>query len=171
VAVQPDGKLLVAGSSTLGAGKTDFIVVRFLNPQGTGDPSFGSANGGALVDFGGTDFGSAMVLQPDGKILLAGTTDVNGRDEFAAARLLSDGTPDNSFGQGGKAIFDLGGSDHANAMTLQPDGKIIVAGDRITGTSGHNPGRAQDRALPTDPTSTADRSSAAASHGWVAARA
>jgi uncharacterized delta-60 repeat protein len=76
VAVQPDGKLLVAGSSTLGAGKTDFIVVRFLNPQGTGDPSFGSANGGALVDFGGTDFGSAMVLQPDGKILLAGTTDV-----------------------------------------------------------------------------------------------
>jgi uncharacterized delta-60 repeat protein len=134
VAVQPDGKILLAGTSFAGT-PPDFIVARFLNPQGTGDPSFGSANGGTLVDFGGSDFGNAMVLQPDGKILLAGTTDVNGRDEFAAARLLSDGSPDNSFGQAGKAIIDLGGIDHANAMTLQTDGKIILAGDRITGTA------------------------------------
>jgi uncharacterized delta-60 repeat protein len=133
VAVQPDGKILVAGTTFLPA--PDFIVARFLNPQGTSDPSFGSANGGATVDFGGSDFGHAMVVQPDGKILLAGNTDVNGTADFAVARLLSDGSPDNSFGQGGKAIFDLGGSDHANAMALQPDGKIIVAGDRLIGSS------------------------------------
>jgi uncharacterized delta-60 repeat protein len=127
VAVQPDGKILVAGI-TISASTPHFMVARFLNPQGTSDPSFGSG-GGATIQFGNQfEDLNAMALQPDGKIVLAGDVLVNGQLEFAVARLLSTGIPDNSFGQGGTALFDLGANAVADAAALQPDGKIIVVG-------------------------------------------
>lgn len=137
IAIQPDGRIVVAGFAQLGGqGGTPrvFALARYRN-DGTPDTSFG--NGGALTtSFGGGNFAavSAVMLQPDGKIIVAGTVDFNpdlpgsGLD-FALARYNSSGTLDGSFGKGGKVIFDFFGSfDQANSAVLQLDGKIIVVG-------------------------------------------
>jgi uncharacterized delta-60 repeat protein len=136
VAIQPDGRIVVAGFAQLGGtGGTPrvFALARYRN-DGSPDTSFG--NGGALTTSFGGNFAaaSALMLQPDGKIVVAGTVDFNpdlpgsGLD-FALARYNSNGTLDGSFGKGGKVVFDFFGSfDQANGAVLQPDGKIIVVG-------------------------------------------
>ena len=136
IAIQPDGAIVVAGFAQLGGtGGTPrvFALARYRN-DGSPDTSFG--NGGALTtSFGGNQAAaSALMLQPDGKIVVAGTVDFNpdlpgsGLD-FAVARYNSNGTLDGSFGKGGKVVYDFFGSfDQANAAVLQPDGKIIVVG-------------------------------------------
>lgn len=124
-AVQPDGKILVAGP-----GGGNFGVGR-VKTDGLYDPTFGpNANGQVAVDFGGNDVANAMRLQPDGKILVAGTDG----DGFAVARLMPDGALDPSFGTGGKAVVNFTGVDIANGMALQPDGKIVLVGE--TGPAG-----------------------------------
>jgi uncharacterized delta-60 repeat protein len=135
VAVQPDGRILIAGITSPTQDVRDFIVARFLNPEGTNDASFGQGTSVATVDFGGFDTLSGMVLQPDGKIILAGSTDARGGSDVAVARLNTDGSLDDTFGQHGKAIIDLGGSDNGLAVALQPDGKIIVAGGTLFGAA------------------------------------
>ena len=123
VLVQPDGKLVLAGY-----GDTDFAVAR-LHPDGRSDLSF---DGGlSRADFGGFDFGHAAALQGDGKIVVAGNTEVN--FDIAVARLHPDGSLDASFDPGGtdgpgKKVFGSFGTDIANAVFVQPDGKVVVAG-------------------------------------------
>lgn len=136
IAIQPDGRIIVAGVAQLpgnGSNPRVFALARYRS-DGSPDPSFG--NGGALTTSFGGNFAaaSAIMLQPDGKIVVAGTADFNpdvpgsGLD-FALARYNSSGTLDGSFGKGGKVVFDFFGSfDQANAAVLQPDGKIIVVG-------------------------------------------
>ena len=136
VAIQPNGMIVVAGFAQLGgSGGTPrvFALARYRN-DGQPDTSFG--NGGALTTSFGGNFAaaSALMLQPDGKIVVAGTVDFNpdlpgsGLD-FALARYNSNGTLDGSFGKGGKVVFDFFGSfDQANGAVLQPDGKIIAVG-------------------------------------------
>ncbi len=136
IAIQPNGSIVVAGFAQLGgSGGTPrvFALARYRN-DGQPDTSFG--NGGALTTSFGGNFAaaSALMLQPDGKIVVAGTVDFNpdlpgsGLD-FAVARYNSNGTLDGSFGKGGKVVFDFFGSfDQANSAVLQPDGKIIVVG-------------------------------------------
>ena len=68
VLVQPDRKIVVAGHGTANA---DFVVTR-LNPDGSFDTSFGDGTSG--VDFGGYEYGLAAGLQPDGKVVVAGST-------------------------------------------------------------------------------------------------
>jgi uncharacterized delta-60 repeat protein/uncharacterized repeat protein (TIGR01451 family) len=141
VAIQPDGRIVVAGSAEaagVNAGRS-FALARY-NGDGSVDSSFG--NRGLLTTaFGGSIAGvTAMALQPDGKILVAGTADFNpsvpsGGLDFALARYNSDGSLDTGFGNGGKLLTDFFGSnDQANDMALQPDGKIVVVG------SAFNPG-------------------------------
>ena len=136
LAIQPDGKIVVAGFAQLaGNGGTPrvFALARYTS-DGRPDPTFGS--GGSLTtSFGGTfASASAIMLQPDGKIVVAGTADFNPRVpgsglDFALARYLPNGGLDASFGDAGKVVFDFFGSfDQANAAALQPDGKIIVVG-------------------------------------------
>jgi uncharacterized delta-60 repeat protein len=101
-----------------------FFVARF-NSDGTLDQTFG--NGGVvLTSFGSDDTASALVLQPDNKIIVAGSSD----GAFAVARFNPDGTLDATFGNGGKAIFPIGtnGTASASTVALEADGKIIVAG-------------------------------------------
>ena len=136
LAIQPDGSILVAGFAQLGGqGGTPrvFALARYRS-DGTPDTSFGS-NGALTTSFGGSFAAvSALMVQPDGKIVVAGTVDFNpdlpgsGLD-FALARYNPSGTLDGSFGKGGKVVFDFFGSfDQANGAILQPDGKIIVVG-------------------------------------------
>lgn len=133
LALQPDGRILVAGfAATLGQNNDDFAVLRF-NTDGSPDLSFGT-QGLAITDFDGlNDAAIGVFVQPDGKIVAAGHAMlgplVRGNLNFAAARYLADGSPDPTFGVGGKATLDFGlRSEFANAAALQPDGKIVVAG-------------------------------------------
>ncbi len=117
MAVQPDGKILVAGPAG-----GNFGVAR-VNTDGLYDPSFG-VDGQVSVDIGGNDTPYAIALQPDGKILVAGTDG----DGFALTRLMPDGSVDSTFGVVGRSTVNFGGVDEALGMALQPDGKIVLVG-------------------------------------------
>ena len=136
VDLQPDGKLVVAGFTYDGS-QYDFLILR-LNEDGTLDPSFG-VGGIVTIDFDGlNDFALDSALQADGKILAAG---VRNNDDttatFTIVRLETDGTLDAGFGAGGITTLDFTGlSARADALLLQSDGKIVVAGRTETGTGG-----------------------------------
>ncbi|MEO2091099.1 MAG: hypothetical protein ABGY75_16650, partial [Gemmataceae bacterium] len=127
------GKILVVGSSYQG-GTTgnDFAIAR-LNSDGSLDSSFGSG-GKRLIDFGSLDDrGQAMTLQGD-KVVVVGTSKqaATGED-FAIARLNSDGSLDGTFGSGGRMTVDFLSSkqqDNASAVAIQGD-KIVVVGNSV----------------------------------------
>lgn len=123
VAIQSDGKIVVAGDTGLGI-STDFAIVRY-NADGSLDATFG--NGGKVTsDLGDFDKALAIAIQSDGKVVVAGHT---GFADFALARYNADGGLDSSFGAGGMVTTDFGGFDQARAIGLQGDGKIVVAGN------------------------------------------
>ncbi|MGE0028095.1 MAG: hypothetical protein AB7O78_02375 [Thermoleophilia bacterium] len=129
VALQPDGRIVVAGETNVN-GDYDFAVARLRNPDGTFDPTF-NGTGRAVVRFGAATSESVrgVAVQRDGRIVVAGTTNASGNDDFAVARLEEDGTPDQAFGGGdGRVVVEFPGVDQLQAMLLQPDGKIILAG-------------------------------------------
>lgn len=123
VAVQPDGKIVVAGFATRAGIDGDLALVRY-NADGTLDTGFG-AGGLVTTDLGTrADDARAVVIQPDGRIVVTGTAD----EDVALARYLPDGTLDPSFGTGGSTITDFGFDDVANGVALSPTGDIVVAG-------------------------------------------
>jgi uncharacterized delta-60 repeat protein len=94
----------------------------------------GRRGGTVTTDFGGNDFAWALVLQPDGKLVAAGSAGPAGAADFALARYLPDGRPDPTFGMGGRVTTDFGASvDEAFALVLQPDGKLVTAGLSVDG--------------------------------------
>jgi uncharacterized delta-60 repeat protein len=127
VALQRDGKIVVAGYSDAHA-SGDFALARYT-PDGTLDTSFGpSRTGTVFTDFEGfQDLAHAIVLQPDGKIVVAGEATLPNRD-FALARYTTDGTLDPAFSGDGKVRARFGPGAIARAIALQPDGKIVAAG-------------------------------------------
>ena len=130
VAIQPDGKIVVAGEMGTGGPNPRMAIVRYEN-DGSLDPSFGGGDGKVSIDFTlGADFAYAVRIQANGKILLAGTADYFGRNSrFALARLTSDGSLDPTFGGDGMLMTDVTPShDALNGMALQPNGKIVVVG-------------------------------------------
>jgi uncharacterized delta-60 repeat protein len=143
VAIQPDGKILAAGH-----GGVSYGLLRY-NPDGSLDSSFGS--GGKVVTdfFGSADGANAMILQPDGKIIAAGSSfrDSTYEWEFSLARYNGDGSLDSSFGVDGRVLFDFADRfSVGRAVALLPDGKIVVAGGVFSSSS--NPlERAGDFAL------------------------
>jgi len=124
VAIQTDGKILVAGRSFfIGYSST---VFRY-NTDGSRDNSF-DGDGKVTTDLGGDDEISSMVIQSDGKIVIAGRAEGASYD-FAAIRYNADGSLDTSFDGDGVATIDfVGGYDYVNAMALQADGKIVLVG-------------------------------------------
>ena len=131
LAVQSDGKILMAGSTADGNGNYDFALARY-NTNGTLDTSF-NTDGKLTTDFtGSNDVGSSVTVQSDGKILVAGSAVVNGNPHFALARYNTDGTLDISFGTDGKVTTDVAGyADWGNSVTVQSEGKILVAGSAV----------------------------------------
>ena len=127
VALQPDGKIVVAGASEALKGRPVFGLARFL-PDGTLDRAFG-AGGTVTTDFGDGSAAYALALQPDGKIVVAGQTGrgESGADKFALARYLPNGTLDSSFGVNGRLVGDFA-SRGAQAIAAQPDGKLLASG-------------------------------------------
>jgi uncharacterized delta-60 repeat protein len=134
IAVEADGGTLVAGYSNANGG--DFAVMRLTNDLQP-DPSFGTA-GHAFVDLGGLDSATGMVVQPDGKIVLAGSSQApGGKPQVAVVRLQPNGSLDSTFGKGGKVVVPgpAGVSEFANSVALTPDGKIVVAGSARSGSN------------------------------------
>lgn len=135
VAIQADGKIVVAGSSNSG-GDTDFTVARY-NGDGSVDTAFGRG-GSVHTDVSGTDgydAATAVAVQADGKIVAAGSSAGRDSTDFALVRYSPDGTLDTTFGAGGRTLTDLGGADRAAAAAVAPNGAIVVAGDSDTGDS------------------------------------
>ena len=134
VALQPDGKILVAGATQPAGGEQVLAVLR-VNADLSLDKSFApggpDGDGIRLIDYsGGDDEAMALALQPDGRIVVVGRStllNANGWD-VVIQRLMSDGSPDASFGPGGLVDVNLGGNDSGFAVALQRDGKILVAG-------------------------------------------
>ena len=122
VALQNDGKIVVAG--TTGTPTTDFAIVRY-STDGSLDPSFGTG-GIVTTSIGRNDDAKSVVIQSDGKIVVAGTSD----SDFVVVRYTSSGVLDSGFGTGGKVTTDIGSStnDSANSVAIQSDGAIVVAG-------------------------------------------
>lgn len=91
------------------------------------DPTFGTG-GTVTTEYGEGDGARVLVLQPDGKLVVAGFTETFGTQDFALARYNPNGSLDPTFGTGGTVTTDIGGADEAHALVLQPDGKLVAAG-------------------------------------------
>ena len=135
LAVQGDGKLVLAGFANAANGHNELLVAR-VNADGSFDSSFG-AGGKLLVQLGAGaspfSAATALAVQSDGKLVLAGiASDTNLNDRLLVARLNADGSFDSSFGVAGKLLVQLGAgaipSTYVNALVVQGDGKLTVAG-------------------------------------------
>ena len=130
VAIQANGKIVVAGSGgQIGLRSTHFVLAR-LNPGGALDTSF-SGDGIQDIDFGGPrlhEEARGVAVQGDGKVIAAGWAGT--RADFAIARVNPNGSLDRSFSGDGKQTTDFlsGNDDFANGVALQGNGKIVAAG-------------------------------------------
>lgn len=134
LAIQSDGKIVVAGSSTNG-GETNFAIVRY-NADGSLDTSFG-VDGKVTTSIGFSDSATALAIQTDGKIVAAGFCSAPApcasSYAFAVVRYNSNGSLDPTFGSDGNGIVttDITGSGESSfalSVAIRPDGKIVTAG-------------------------------------------
>ena len=136
IALQPDGKIVIAGYANNPAGGSDFAVARY-HPDGSLDMTFGT-NGVTTINVGVSGDARALAIQPDGKIVVAGRSVLGLIDSFTLARFHSDGAVDLGFGTNGMVItdfmdlmassFDSLIAQIAYSVQVQPDGRITVAG-------------------------------------------
>ncbi|PRD68878.1 hypothetical protein C6P61_08555 [Malikia spinosa] len=151
MAVQADGKVIVAGTSTSTGGSSNIVIERF-NSDGTLDSSFGAdgnsdgtPDGVVNLDLGtSSDDAKAVAIQADGKIVVAGnSTPTGSSSNVVLARLDKNGKLDATFGADGNAdgtpdgvvqVSFGNGDDAVDAIAIQQDGKIVVAGDTTSNT-------------------------------------
>jgi len=143
-AVQSDGDVVVAGTAAPARSGSVFLLLRFRGDGGL-DPTFGTGGrvwtdlatlatplrGAVTGDVAlGSSSASAVVVQPDGRIVVGGSTQSGGSTAFAILRYLADGRPDPSFGSEGLTLtdFDPATNDAITSLALLPDGRILAAG-------------------------------------------
>ena len=147
VAIRPDGKIVVAGTSLIMPNPTQATVWRLKAGGGTGaingalDPTF-DTDGAAGINDTGSDQITSMALQTDGKILIAGDTNAAGTLDAVIWRLKADGgagalngARDATFDTDGQANFDNGGTERARGIAVAPDGKIVLSGSSTVGAT------------------------------------
>ena len=143
VAIQSDGKLVVAGYAGSAGSRDDFALARY-DETGALDPSFGSGGRLTTAISAQTDIATALAVQPDRKLVAAGYAD-NGTNDFALVRYDEAGGIDTSFGGNGVVTTDFnGGPDVGAALaldvddTLQAVNRIVMAGYSHNGSGGGN---------------------------------
>ncbi len=125
----PDGKLLMGG--TVYADGSYQYALAVLNADGSRDMQFGTEGQVVLGDATGLNYDSAVTVQADGKILIAGA----GSGNFGLVRLNPDGSFDTTFSGDGQARIDVNGYDGAGSVTVLADGKILVGGTSAVGNN------------------------------------
>ena len=125
IAIQADGKIIAAGTTDVGS---DFAVARY-NIDGTLDTGF-DGDGKVTTDFGVSVGVRAVAIQSDGRIVVLG---ICGNGNFCLARYNSNGSLDTAFDGDGKVITDLPNTQLGSDIVIQPDGKIVVAGQSSAG--------------------------------------
>ena len=132
VALQADGKIVVAGEAGCCGGNPKVALARY-DADGSLDTGFGDG-GKVVTDLSpGEDVVFGLVVQPDGRIVAAGTA---GFAMFALIRYEADGSLDTTFGTDGIVTTDLTPrGDYAYGLAMQPDGKLVLAGDAGAGGS------------------------------------
>lgn len=127
VALQSDGKFVAAGETGDGS-NADFALIRY-NTDGSLDSTFG-AKGIVTTPIGGRDGFATSVVVQNGKVIAGGFSFNGNNDDFAVVRYNSDGSPDTTFGAGGKVITDFGGSsnDYISALAIASGGRLIAVG-------------------------------------------
>ncbi|MBN8481498.1 MAG: hypothetical protein J0L88_07920, partial [Xanthomonadales bacterium] len=136
IAVQADGRILVAGSASGSGANPDLLVMRF-NADGTPDASFNST-GRVLTSFGLDDAANAIALQGDGRIVVAGSAIPPGGSsrDMIVARYTGNGVLDPGFGSNGLATIAFGPSDDiAYAVAVMPWGRLVVSGSARLGAT------------------------------------
>ncbi len=133
IAIQQDQKILIGGLLGTAPSNNRFALARF-NVNGSQDADFGDH--GLVINTYGMQNNQiyGVAVQPDQRILIGGGALSGNREHFALARLETDGSFDMSFGNGGKVITSPGLNDGIEAIALQSDGKLIVAGESFEGT-------------------------------------
>lgn len=154
VALQPDGKTVVAGDAPAGRNSNNIAVVRY-NKNGSLDTTFGG-DGTVITELEVGSTASDVAIQSDGKIVVAGST-FGLRSRFAVVRYNPDGTLDTTFSGDSIQTTGFGDDDaQAEAMALQPDGRIALAGTVFLGGDGdfalvrYNPDGSLDTTFGTD---------------------
>ena len=126
MAIQPDGKIVVAGEGTTG-GYWDSATVRF-NPDGSLDSSFGGTGGVVTRLSDNFDGAMAVAIQPDGKIVIVSSVFDGAWGKFGVVRYNPNGSLDTSFNGSGIVLTPVGSAGGPNSVAIQTDGKIVVAG-------------------------------------------
>jgi uncharacterized delta-60 repeat protein len=136
LAIQTDGKIVASGyTKNSGSNNFDIVIARY-NTNGSLDSNFGSSGITVLTLSSSRDFASSTAIQPDGRILVGGYYKAINDYDFVLLRYNSNGSLDNSFGVNGIVKTDIGlNNDEANALILQPDLKITLAGKTYNGTN------------------------------------
>jgi uncharacterized delta-60 repeat protein len=146
IAIQSDGKIVVAGSSRKPDPSdpesylADFALAR-INSNGSLDNKFNRSGKQTTDFFGSIDEAHSIAIQSDGKIVVAGGTENTNEThfDFALARYNTNGSLDGTFGTAGKQTTDFtGNDDNAYAMAIQNDGKIIAAGITFDNTTSND---------------------------------
>ncbi|MBK8464683.1 MAG: InlB B-repeat-containing protein [Chloracidobacterium sp.] len=156
VAIQTDGKIVVAGYSyNETSGQFEVALARY-NTDGSLDTTF-DGDGKVITVIGAastSSVGSAIVIQPDGKIVVAGYSGSSPNFDYAVVRYNANGSLDTTFDSDGKVTTDMGGYDRAHAVALQADGKIIITGDNGSnadfGLARYNPNGSLDTTFDVD---------------------
>jgi uncharacterized delta-60 repeat protein len=144
LALQEDGKIVVAGQAYTATTDRDFALARY-NPDGSLDATF-HRDGTVTTPIGSgssPDYAHAVAVRPDGKIVVAGQASNGSNDDFAIARYNTDGSLDTNadadpavhFDTDGKVTTDISGNDVVHDAVVQEDGKIVVAGRAFNGNN------------------------------------
>ena len=148
IAMQSNGKIVVAGSAFIGAGNNNYFALARYKQDGTPDSSFGS-DGKVTTDFGVDAVACSVAIELDGKIVVAGYSGGFQPNDFTMTRYKSNGTLDSSFGANGKVFTDFGGPEQGRSLAIQADGKILLAGNAINdfGLARYKPNGSLDSAF------------------------
>jgi uncharacterized delta-60 repeat protein len=137
MALQPDGKIVFVG--TIGASPNSEFYVARLNADGSFDAAFNGTGAVTLDLRGTTDFASSVKIQPDGKIVIGGVSHKTSQivsiappTDFTIVRLNTDGSLDTTFDGDGKVFTSVQEVAGISSLAIQPDGKIVAAGEAFT---------------------------------------
>lgn len=133
IALDQEGKIIAAGYTGTSPSNNQFALMRFL-PDGRPDSLFGT-NGLLITPVSNqNNQANSILIQSDHKMMVGGTAEVGGVDQFALARYDREGSPDPTFGNDGIVTTSIGLIAGLNSMLFDFTGRIVASGSSLNGT-------------------------------------